>query len=99
MRVACVFVTHQRAAVELNRQPHLKESPVLIVDRSPSRARPVVEDRSPTVINGMAIRAAVSRFLNAVVLDADESHYLQVFVQVLATLQGTSELSESCLSR
>ena len=36
MRVACVLVTHLRAKAEMLRHPHLKDSPVLIVDRGPS---------------------------------------------------------------
>ena len=40
MRVACVLVAHMRAKVELARQPHLKDRPALIIDRSPSKDRP-----------------------------------------------------------
>ena len=42
MRVACLLVTHLRAKVEMYRHSHLKDAPVVIVNRSPSRARPVV---------------------------------------------------------
>ena len=97
MRVACVLVTHLRAKVEMSRQPHLKECPVLIVDRDPSKARAVVVDRFPGasgVAEGMAVEEAVSRRVNAVVLDADEPHYRRVFGQVLASLQGISDRVE-----
>ena len=33
MRVACVLVTHLRAKVEMYRHPHLRDVPVVIVDR------------------------------------------------------------------
>ena len=45
MRVACVLITHLRAKAELRRHAHLKDKPVVIVDRS--RARPLVVDSSP----------------------------------------------------
>ena len=97
MRVACVLVTHLRAKVEMSRQPHLKECPVLIVDREPSRTRAVVIDRFPGAsgaTDGMAVEEAVSRQANAVLLDADEPHYRRVFGQVLASLQGISDRVE-----
>ena len=37
MRVACVLVTHLRAKVEMYRHSHLKDMPVVIVDRGTSR--------------------------------------------------------------
>ena len=97
MRVACVLVTHLRAKVEMSRQPHLKTTPVLIVDREASRARPLVVDRFPgasEVVAGMTLEQAVSRHTNAVVLDADEPHYRRVFDRVLRALQGISDRVE-----
>ncbi len=97
MRVACVLVTHLRAKVEMCRHPHLQDSPVLIVDRDPSRARPLVVDRfqaAPGVAAGMTLEQAVSRHANAVVLDADQPYYRRVFGQVLASLQGISDRVE-----
>ena len=82
MRVACLLVTHLRAKVEMYRHSHLKDAPVVIVDRSPSRARPVVVDcfRSASGVKpGMTLEQAVSRHANAVVLDADEPYYRRVF--------------------
>ena len=61
MRVACVLVTHLRAKVEMSRQPHLKTTPVLIVHRDASRARPLVVDRFPgasEVVAGMTLEQA-----------------------------------------
>ena len=94
MRVACLLVTHLRAKVEMYRHSHLKDAPVVIVDRSPSRARPVVVDcfRSASGVKpGMTLEQAVSRHANAIVLDADEPHYRRVFGQVLSSLQGISD--------
>ena len=97
MRVACVLLTHLRAKVEIRRHPHLKDSPVIIVDRDPSSASPLVVDRFPAVSGvavGMTLEQAMSRHANAVVLDADEPHYRQVFRQVLGSLQGVSDRVE-----
>ncbi len=88
---------HLRAKVEMSRQPHLKECPVLIVDRDPSRARAVVVDRFPTasgVTEGMAVEQALSLHANAAVLDADEPHYRRVFGEVLASLQRVGDRVE-----
>ena len=97
MRVACVLLTHLRAKVEVRRHPHLEDSPVVIVDRDPSTARPLVVDRFPAasgVAVGMTLEQAVSRHANALVLDADEPYYQQVFNQVLGSLQGVSDRVE-----
>ncbi len=97
MRVAYVLVPHLRAKVEMSRQPHLKDTPVLIVDRNASRARPLVLDRLPgasAVTAGMTLEQAVSRHTNAVVLDADEPRYCQVYGQILSALQGISDRVE-----
>ena len=91
MRVACLLVTHLRAKVEMYRHSHLKDAPVIIVDRSPSRARPVVVDcfrSAPGVKPGMTLEQAASRHANGVVLDADEPHYRRVFGQVLSFSTG-----------
>ena len=47
MRVACVLVTHLRARVEMYRHPHLKDAPVVIVDRGTSDGMP-----RPTIVYG-----------------------------------------------
>ena len=97
MRVACVLVSHLRAKVELSRQPHLKDSPVLIVDRHSPRSRPVVVDRlrsASWATAGTTLERALSLHANAVVLEADEPHYRRVFGQVLTALQGISDRVE-----
>ena len=97
MRVACLLVTHLRAKVEMYRHSHLKDAPVVIVDRSPSRATPVVVDcfrSAPGAKPGMTLEQAVSRHGKAIVLNADEPHYRRVFGQVLSSLQGISDRVE-----
>ena len=97
MRVVCVLVTHLRAKAEMKRHPHLKDSPVLVVDRDPSRARPLVVDRfskASEATVGMTLEQAVSRHANAILLDADEPHYRRVFSRMLAALQGISDRVE-----
>ena len=97
MRVACVLLTHLRAKVEMRRHPHLNDTPAIIVDRDPSSARPLVVDRFPAASGtavGMTLEQAMSRHSNALVLDADEPHYRQVFRQVLGSLQGVSDRVE-----
>ena len=97
MRVACVLLTHPRAKMEMRRHPHLKDTPVIIVDRDPSRAPTLVVDRFPGASGaavGMTLEQAMSCHSNAVVLDADEPYYQQVFNQVLGSLQGVSDRVE-----
>ena len=97
MRVACVLVTHLRAKVEMYRHSHLKDVPVVIVDRGIKVTRPLVVDHLPKasgVRAGMTLEEAVSRHSNAVVLDADESYYRRVFAQMLSALQGVSDRVE-----
>ena len=94
MRVACVLVTHLRTKAEMLRHPHLKDRPVLIVDRDPSGKRPLVVDGFPPSsesVTGLTLEQALSRNANAVVLDADEPHYRRVFGEVLSSLQRVSD--------
>ena len=95
MRVACVLITHLRARAELRRHAHLKDRPVVIVDRS--KARPLVVDRSPgasAVTAGMTLEQAVSHHANTIVLEADGPYYHKLFNQVVESLQGVSDRVE-----
>ena len=97
MRVACVLVTHLRAKVEMYRHSHLRDMPVVIVDRGTSGTRPLVVDRFPRasgVRADMTLEEALSRHANAVVMDADEPYYRRVFGQMLSALQGVSDRVE-----
>ena len=91
-----MLVTHLRARVELNRHPHLKDRPVLIIDRS--RGRPLVADRFPAaagVSAGMTLEQARSRQAGSALLEADEPAYRRVFHRMLASLQGVSDRVEA----
>ena len=95
MKVACVLITHLRAKAELQRQPHLADSPALIADRT--RSRPLVVDRFPgatPVPPGTPLEQALSRQPEAVVLEADEPHYRRVFQQTLSALQDVADRVE-----
>ena len=95
MRVACVLITHLRAKVELRRQPHLRERPAVIVDRS--TGKPLVVDAFPAasaVVAGMTLEEALSRRPDTTVLEADEPACRRVFQQVLSALQGVSDRVE-----
>ena len=95
MKLACVLITHLRAKAEMQRRPHLKDQPVLIVDRGKPGA--VVVDHFPaaaSVSAGMPLEQALSRQAGTVALDADEAHYRRVFRQVLSALQGISDRVE-----
>ena len=95
MRVACVLVTHLRAKVEMQRQPHLKDRASLIIDRS--RGRSLVIDHFPAasgVAVGMPLEQALSRNVDGLVLEADEAAYRRVFRRMLTSLQGVSDRVE-----
>ena len=105
MKVACLLITHLRAKAEMRRLPHLKDQPVLIVDRGEQggsgrngrKSRTVVVDHFPAadaVSAGMPLEQALSYQSGAVVLEADEPHYRRVFRQVLSSLQGISDRVE-----
>ncbi len=90
-----MLITHLRAKVELQRQPHLGNRPVVIAERS---RRALVADRFPACVGvtaGMPLEEALSRNAGAVVLEADEPSYRRVFSRVLSALQGISDRVES----
>ena len=95
MRVACVLVTHLRAKVEMQRQPHLKDRASLIIDRS--RGRSLVIDHFPAasgVAVGMPLEQALSRNVDGLVLEANEAAYRRVFHRMLTSLQRVSDRVE-----
>ena len=62
MRVACILITHLRAKAEMRRQPHLQDTPALIVARGLG-LRPLVVDYFPCasgVQAGMTLEQAVA---------------------------------------
>ena len=95
MRIACVLITHLRARVELRRQPHLRARPAVIADRSAGRPRVVDAFPAATgMLAGMTLDEALSRYPDAIVLEADEPAYRRVFRQTLTALQGVSDRVE-----
>ena len=95
MRVACIVITHLRAKVEMRRQPHLAEKPVVIVDRS--QGRPTVADHFPAatgVAAGMTLEQALSLHAGALTIDADEPAYRKAFQQAITALQSISDRVE-----
>ncbi len=96
MKVACVLVTHLRVKAEIRRQPRLDNRPVLVVDRSLGGGKAQVVDSFPgtTAEAGMTLEQALSHHVGAVVLDADEPHYREVFSRMLTALQRVSDRVE-----
>ena len=95
MRVACVLVTHLRAKVEMQRQPHLKDRAALVIDRS--RGRTLVIDHFPAANGataGTTLEQALSRNVNSPVLEGDEAAYRRVFRRMLTSLQRVSDRVE-----
>ena len=95
MKIACVLITHLRVKAELKRQPHLKDLPIIIVDRS--QTRPLVIDSSPrasAVATGTTLEQALALQPDALVLEADDPRYRRLFRQVLTALLGVSDRVE-----
>ena len=95
MTIACVLITHLRAKLEMQRQPHLRDRPVIIVDRS--QGRPLIVDHFPAasgVTAGMTLEQALSRQIGGVVLEANEAAYRRAFHRILVSLQGVSDRVE-----
>ena len=95
MRIACVFITHLRAKIEMRRRPDLIDRPAVIVARG--QKKPVVVDHSPTASRisiGMTPEQALSQQADTLILEADESTYRSVFRQALTALQQVSDQVE-----
>ena len=95
MKIACLHITHFRARVEMRRHPNLKNNPAIIVERSGGKTQVVDYTPSATGVSpDMTLEEALSIRPEALVLEANEPHYLRVFAQVLASLQGISDRVE-----
>ena len=95
MRIACLLIPHLRAEIELQRQPALKDRPVVIIDRD--ARSPLVVDASPAagrVKPGMTLEQALSMHADPAVLKADERACEALFRQILAALQEVSDRVE-----
>lgn len=95
MRIACLLIPHLRVEIELQRQPALKDRPVVIIDRS--ARSPLVVDASPAadrVKPGMTLEQALSMHADPVVLKADERACEALFRQIVAALRELSDRVE-----
>ena len=93
--IACLLVTHMPVKAELKRRPELREKPVVITESYGSKT--LVLDSSPKargVASGMPLSEAMSRCKDAVLLQADGSHYQEVFDGLVRTLESKSPLVE-----
>ena len=93
-----MLATHLRAKVEMGRHRRLADRPVLIVRGDPAAARTLVVDYFPAAVGvaeGMTLEEAMSYHAGAVVLDADEPCYRQVFSDMVAALQQVSNWVEA----
>ena len=66
MRIECALLTHPRAKLWMSRQPHLKYSPIVAVDRDPSGVRSAVMNWFPGATDGMSLEQAVPHHANVV---------------------------------
>lgn len=87
------------AAVEIARTPALRGKPVIVGGAGDPTERGVVatasyEAREYGVHSGMPLRTAFKRCPEGIYLAADNAAYLEVSQQVMATLQGITELVE-----
>ena len=92
LRVACILITHLRARAEMERRPHLRDRPVVIVDRTAARGRTLVAGQFPAaggVTAGMTLEQAMSLQTDTVVLDAGEPYYRRLFDRVLRAPSGS----------
>ena len=95
MKIACLLITHLRAKVEMRRHRDLRNNPAIIMERSGGRS--LVVDATPFtsgVLPGITLEEALSIRPEALVLEADEPHYNNVFSQILTSLQAISDRVE-----
>jgi DNA polymerase-4 len=84
MKVACLYIHHLATTAELQRQPALKGKPVII---STGTDRTVLDASRSDLKPGMPLSAAISRYKDATVLEADMAYYEKVFEQVVSALE------------
>ena len=95
MTIACVLITHLRAKAELQRHAHLKDSQIVVVDRT--YGKPLVVDSSAgaSARAGMTLEQAMSCHNGLIILDADEPYYRRVFDEAVNALLQVSDRVES----
>lgn len=93
--IACVMLDRFRARLELARRPELANRSGVIIDRSTHES--IVLDYLPAVpetVAGMTLKQARSYAPDAVLIDADESHYRREFERLLDALGEVSDRVE-----
>jgi nucleotidyltransferase/DNA polymerase involved in DNA repair len=93
--IACLLVTHLPVKAELIRRPDLRRKPVVITESYGSKQ--LVLDNSADargVTAGMSLQEATARCKDAVLLQADTSHYQRVFDGLIHALGSRSPLVE-----
>ena len=103
MRIACILIPHFPAAVERQRDPALRDRPV-VVGETPDQRKAVLgcssEAEAQGVRVGMPLRQALALCREAVFLPPHPSLYRDVFESVLAVLETFSpEVEEDALGR
>ena len=95
MPIACVHIDHFLLQVELLRQPHLRGTPLLIIDRSGPKK--TVLDQSPNARDihpGMRLDQALARCPQAKIFEADQSAYRSAWDRILDSLEQRSPIVE-----
>ena len=93
--IACLLVTHLPVKAELIRRPDLRGKPVVITESYGSKQLVLDSSgRARGVTAGMSLQEAMSRCKDAVLLQADTSHYQAVFDGLISALESRSPLVE-----
>jgi DNA polymerase-4/protein ImuB len=103
MRIACILIPHFPVAVERQRDPALRERPV-VIGETPDQRKAVLdcspEAEAQGVRVGMPLRQALSLCRDAVFLPPHPSLYRDVFESMLDALESFSpEVEEDTLGR
>ena len=95
MKVACVLITHLPVKAEVQRNGALIDKPVLITTQSSEGMLVLdVSQKAKGVSPGMPLQVALSRCKGAVLIEADDAYYHQVFDRIVEALFDKSPLVE-----
>lgn len=88
MLVACLRIDHLPVKLEIHRQPHLQEQPVVLTHSNLLHS--TVLDASPLahgVQKGMSLTEAIAECTNAVLVEPDVTHYHHIFNGLLTAIE------------
>jgi DNA polymerase-4/protein ImuB len=95
MKVACVLITHLPVKAEMRRDSALNNKAVLITTQSIGGAQVLdFSSQAKGVSTGMSLQEALSRCKGAVLIEADEIYYHQMFDRIVGALLDKSPLVE-----